>query len=185
MQRCFAPARFIPTLPSMKRLLLAFLITTTAGFAESSFPGISSIMTLQEFHDAGLDKLSPDQLKTLDKAIVRHYAGAVKTAAGKQATQLADKAFALKEERSLLQRFGLPDISFSDDWRSKPALTGTFVRWVGGNSFQLDNGQIWKGVEPIRYELKNRDISTAHRPHGQFALIVDGKNTTIRIIRVK
>lgn len=169
----------------MKRLLLAFLITTTAAFAESSFPGIQSIMTLQEFHDAGLDKLTPAQLKALDGAIIKHYDGVIKAAASQEANQLAEEAFAIQQERSLLERFGLPDISFSDDWRSKPALTGTVTRWVGGNSFQLDNGQIWEGNEPIRYELKNKEIAIEHRPHGQFALIVEGKNTTIRVRRVK
>lgn len=169
----------------MKRLLLAFLITSTAAFADTSFPGVTSIMSLQEFHTAGLDKLTPEQLKALDSAILRHFDGAVKSAAKQEATKLASESYALEEERSLLQRFGLPSLSLSQDWRSKPVLTGRVTRWVGGNSFQLENGQIWEGGEPIVYELVDRVIEISPRPNGTFALVVDGKNTTIRIHRVK
>lgn len=169
----------------MKRLLLAFIITTTAVFAESPFPGVASILSLQEFHDAGLDKLSPEQLKILDKAIVDHYADVVKTAATKQGNQIAQQSMEQERERNLLQRFGLPSISFSQDWRNKPSLTGIVTNWVGGNSFKMDNGQIWEGTEPITVELLNRSVEIAPRPSEQFALIVDGKNTTIRVRRVK
>ena len=168
----------------MKRLLLAFLIISTAAFAENSFPGIQSIMSLREFHDAGLDKLTPAQLKALDLAIKGHYDTAVKTAVTQKADKIAQENFALEEERSLLQRFGLP-LSLSQDWRDKPSLTGVVTRWVGGNKFQLENGQIWEGGEPIPYELVNKTIEISPRPNGQFALIVDGKNTTIRIFRRK
>ncbi len=169
----------------MKRLLLAFLITSTAAFAETSFPGVTSIMSLKEFHAAGLDKLTPEQLKALDGAIMRHFEGAVKTAVKKEANKIAQDTIALEEERTLLQRFGLPSISLAQDWRSKPGLTGRVTRWVGGNSFQLENGQIWEGSEPIVYELVDKEIEISPRPNGQYALIVDGKNTTIRIHRVK
>lgn len=170
---------------AMKRLLLAFLITSTTAFADTSFPGVTSIMSLKEFHAAGLDKLSPEQLKALDGAIMRHFEGAVKTAAKQEANKIASETIALEEERSLLQRFGLPSLSLTQDWRNKPALTGRVTRWVGGNSFQLENGQIWEGGEPIVYELVDKEIEISPRPNGQFALVVDGKNTTIRIRRVK
>ena len=97
----------------MKRLLLAFLITSTATFADTSFPGVTSIMSLKEFHAAGLDKLTPEQLKALDGAILRHFEGAVQTAAKQEANKIASETIALEEERSLLQRFGLPSISVS------------------------------------------------------------------------
>ena len=57
--------------------------------------------------------------------------------------------------------------------------------WVGGNSFKLDNGQVWEGLETITFELANRDVEIQPRPAGGFALTVDGKNTTIRVNRIK
>src|SRR5690606_29789085 len=111
-----------------------------------SFPGIQSIMTLQQFHDAGLDKLTPAQLTALDNAIKNHYDTAVKTVIVEK-TKVTQDDFATEQERSLLERFGLP-LSLSQDWREEPSLSGTVTRWVGGNSFKMDNGQIWEGTEP-------------------------------------
>jgi hypothetical protein len=56
---------------------------------------------------------------------------------------------------------------------------------VGGNRFKLDNGQVWEGVEPIPFELVNREIAIEPRPGGHFSLTVEGKNTTVRIVRKK
>jgi hypothetical protein len=44
---------------------------------------------------------------------------------------------------------------------------------------------VWQGVDPIRMELSGRDIEIQPRPNGGFALVVDGKNTTMRVIRIK
>jgi hypothetical protein len=86
-------------------------------------------------------------------------------------------------ESSFLSRFGLPD--FSGDWRDQPGIKGRVLGWVGGNSFRLDNGQVWQGAEPIPFELVNRDVEIQPRPGGHFALQVEGKNTTVRVVRVK
>jgi hypothetical protein len=66
-----------------------------------------------------------------------------------------------------------------------PPLRAKFLKWEGGNRFKLDNGQVWEGAEPITYELAGRDLEIQARPHGQFALVVDGVNTTLRVIRLR
>jgi hypothetical protein len=168
----------------MKRLFFALLVTATTVCAETSFPGVENIMSLEEFHQAGLDKLTPEQITALNNAIVRHYVGTVDTQVAQKADSMR-KTIAEEERRSILQRFGLPDLSFSQDWKQEPGLNATVTNWVGGNSFKLDNGQVWEGLEPIPYELVNRKVTIAPRPNGQFALEIDGKNTTVRIRRVK
>jgi hypothetical protein len=169
----------------MKRFLLAFLITATAALAATTFPGLKAIMSPQEFHRAGLDQLTPDQLGVIDAALIRHYAGTVNAEAAQEATKIAQQTVAHEEKKSVLQRFGLPDISFTQEWKDQPALKAKVVGWVGGNSFKLDNGQVWAGSEPIPYELVNREVEIAPRPDRQFALIIEGKNTTVRVIRIK
>ena len=189
----------------MKRLLLAFLCFTPFAFAEESFPGLQAIMTAEEFRQSGLYRLSPAQLKAVNDAIVRHYTGTVETAAQQQAAQIADKIVEQKveqiaqqkaeqiaqekiaqhEKKSLLQRFGLPEIGFDQDWKDQASIHGKVLGWVGGNSFRMDNGQVWEGVEPIPVELVNRNIEIAARPNSQFVLIVEGRNTTVRIRRIK
>ena len=129
--------------------------------------------------------LTANQLAVLDTAIVRFYANTMKSQVSTEATQIAEKMRQADRESSFLNRFGLPDISFSQEWRDQPGITARVSGWVGGNSFRLDNGQVWQGIEPIPFELVNREVEIQPRPGGHFALAVEGKNTTVRVIRVK
>lgn len=168
----------------MKRLLLAFALTASIATAENRFPGIESIMSLEEFRNAGLDKLSPAEIAVLNQAITKHLEGTIKTEVAKQSDDIR-KAAAEEERRNILARFGLPQIDLTQDWKNEPVLAATVTGWVGGNSFKLDNGQVWEGTEPITYELKGKSVRILPRPGGHFSLEVDGKNTSIRIRRVK
>jgi|UniRef100_UPI00404B8D0C hypothetical protein len=169
----------------MNRLLLVFILSTSALFADANFPGVKAIMSPAEFQSAGLDLLTPDQLTALNAAIVRHYVGTVETVAAQQANQIAQETITRHEKQSILERFGLPDFSINQEWKEEPGIVGTVTKWVGGNSFKLDNGQIWEGQEPIPFELVNRKVEIKPRPNGMFALEVEGQNTTVRIRRVK
>jgi hypothetical protein len=84
----------------------------------------------------------------------------------------------------MLERFGLPMFD-QTDWRDVPPLRATVTSWLSANRFKLDNGQVWEGMEPITYELPGKPVEIRARPHGQFALTVDGKNTTLRVKRVR
>ena len=165
----------------MKRLLALLLLAASVASAQTPlFPGLKSIMSAEEYERAGLNQLTPDQLAVVDAAIMRHYTEAANIA---PTAPVNGQNMGLDDNRSWLSRFGLPDLG--SDWRGAPSLKAKCTGWVGGNSFKLDNGQVWEGSEPIPYELANRDIEIQPRPGGLFALIVEGKNTTIRVRRVK
>jgi hypothetical protein len=166
----------------MKTLLALFLLTAGAAFAQSNFPGIKVIMTPEEFARAGLSVLTPDQLGVIDAAIIRHYTHTVKKAATEEAVTISQQVVATEKKKSWLSHFGIPEAA---DTSTPTALSAHCTGWVGGNSFALDNGQVWEGIEPITVEIANRDIEIQPRPLGGFALVVEGKNTTIRVRRVK
>jgi hypothetical protein len=88
-------------------------------------------------------------------------------------------------QRGLWKRFGLPNMFGNVDWRKLPSLSARVLAWEGGNRFKLDNGQVWEGSEPITYELVGAEIEIQARPFGQFALIVNGKDTKLRVIRLR
>ena len=170
------------------RLALGLLLLFPLALARADiFPGLKVIMTPEDYARAGLDKLSPDQIGVIDAALIRHFNAAVNVVAERKAAdQVAaatTQAVATERKRGVLERFGLP--SFSNDWKSEPILKARATGWVGGNSFALDNGQVWEGIEPINFELAGRDIEIQPRPAGAFALIIEGKNTTVRVRRLK
>jgi hypothetical protein len=172
----------------MKTLFALLLLTATTILAQAepaaTFPGLRAVMPPEDFARAGLAGLTSDQLGLIDAAIIRHYTRTVVTAANQQAAQIVQQT-TVEKKRSFLDRFGLPDLSFSQDWRDTPSLKAHCTGWTGGNSFKLDNGQEWEGFEPITVEVAGHDIEIQARPSGQFALIVDGENTTLRVHRIK
>lgn len=175
---------YLQTLP-MKTLFTLFLLTACTALAESPFPGLKIVMTPEEYARAGLDALTPDQIGVIDAAIIRHYMRTVNVAATQQAEQITQQAITDDRQRTWLSRIGLPDISLTQDWKTLPSVKARCTGWVTGNSFKLDNDQVWEGLDPIRMELSGHDVEIQARPNGAFALIVDGKNTTMRVTRVK
>ena len=57
-------------------LLVAFLLLVVSATAQSSFPGLKSVLTQAEWERAGLDRLTPDQIGVIDAALIRHQNGA-------------------------------------------------------------------------------------------------------------
>lgn len=167
----------------MKTLLALFLLTAATALADGPFPGLKIIMTPEEYARAGLEGLTPDQIGVIDAAIIRHYVGTVSAAATQQAEEIVQQTAADEKQASWLSRVGLPEIG--GNWQDQPSVKARCTGWVTGNSFKLDNDQVWEGVEPIRMELSGREIEIQPRPNGHFGLVVDGKNTTMRVIRIK
>lgn len=179
----------IPLLSALllpRELLVASLVLVAASCpAAEIFPGLKAILTPAEWQRAGLDRLSPDQIGVIDAALIRQQAG---TTAQLQAELLTARAtttsVTAEQKKGLLQRFGLPLFEESE-WRSLPPLQAKVLKWESPNRFKLDNGQVWEGFETITYELVGKDIEIQARPHGQFTLIVDGVNTTLRVMRLR
>jgi hypothetical protein len=126
------------------------------------------------------------------EALIRHFKAAVSVAAQRQAAAETNSpataattaaAIAADRKRGVLERFGIPTLN--GDWRSEPVLKARATGWVGGNSFALDNGQVWEGTETIPFEIAGREIEIQPRPAGAFALSIEGKNTTVRVRRIK
>lgn len=171
----------------MKTPLLVLFLALMAGVASAqpAFPGLKAVLSEAEWKRAGLDRLTPDQLGVIDAALIRHQAAL----AAQHRTEVAQAAAAAPAARpapspGVMERFGLPLFDRAD-WRSLPPLRARVTQWQGGNRFILDNGQVWEGYEPITYDLIGKEIEIQARPHGQFALVVDGVNTTLRVMRLR
>ena len=165
-------------------LFVTFLLLVLSASAQSSFPGLKAVLTKAEWERAGLDKLTPDQIGVIDAALIRQQSGATSQLQAEIAKVRQEASPTSPASPGFFSRFGLPLFNDSD-WRSMPPLKAKVTKWEGGNRFRLDNGQVWEGFEPITYELPGKDIEIQARPHGQFALIVEGENTTLRVMPLR
>ena len=161
-------------------LLCLALVTTVS--AQTAFPGLKEVLTAAEWQRAGLDRLTPDQLGVLDAALIRYQATLL---AARPASPAPVSVAEPRPEpkRGWMERFGLPVVD--GEWRDVPPLKAKVVAWETANRFRLDNGQVWEGFEPITYELVGKAIEIQARPAGRYALIVEGQNTTIRVMRLR
>ena len=166
--------------------VLLFLCAIGAANAQTSVPGIKAILTESEWKRAGLDRLTPDQIGVIDAALIRHQLGATTElrAELETARKEVSAVVEIKRERTILERFGLPILS-DVDWRELPPLRAKVVSWETANRFKLDNGQLWEGMEPIPYELVGKAVEIEARPGGRFQLSVEGRATTLRVIRLR
>jgi hypothetical protein len=185
------------------RLLTPCLVFTSAVIAQSSFPGLKSILSEAEWKRAGLDKLSPDQIGVIDAALIRHQAGGTRAvvatapAAANGAAPVAPTvvvppepppgatpAEAAAARSRFWDKFGLGKFT-SGDWRSQPPMKAKVTGWQGANRFVIDTGQVWEGVEQIPYEILGQEITIMARAAGAFAMKLNETSVEVLVRRVK
>lgn len=109
----------------MKKLLLGTALVALAlplAAEEGQFPGVKGLMTAQEYEDAGLNQLSPEQLKALDQWLIRYTAW--------EAPAIRQSVQEVKE----IER----------DHEVTANIKPPFEGWDGKTYFYLDNGQVWQ-----------------------------------------
>ena len=147
-------------------LLLGVVCVASA----QSFSTLEERMTAAQFHAAGLDKLSPEELAQLNAWLQENLASGATAAA-----PVAD-------------RTGLPSTQASDSTAVRNRITGEFRGWTGKTTFHLDNGQVWQQVGNDRWEgvtLDNPQVTIAPAFMGSWRLKVDGYNTATKVKRIR
>lgn len=149
-------------------LLIAALTAAPVLHAQQSFSSLEERMSAAEFKAAGLDKLSPEELKTLDEWLRTHGTGSTQmvTSTGKPVFYPSESA--RKGEQS--------------------HLVGHFSGWSGSSTFTLDNGQVWKQAESGSYACPERDnpgVTLKPMLLGSWLMYVEGCNQSVRVQRVR
>lgn len=122
-------------------LMIAALSAAAGSAANASpakdkdFPGIQKLMTAQEFAGAGLDKLTPEQMRALDDWLVRYTAG----------------------EAYVVQTTSEEVGAAVPEFRIEARILAPFSGWTGQTLFRLDNGQVWRQRIKGRYVFDGDD----------------------------
>jgi hypothetical protein len=147
---------------------LILLVTATAAGAQTPPPSLEERMSQAEFHAAGLDKLSPDELAQLNAWLGAHGGATTKyvTASGSPVFY-PDSA-----EREAIETH----------------LVGTFDGWKGHTVFTLDNGQQWQQAESGSFSynaLKEAKVKIKPMLLGSWLMYVESCGCSVRVNRIK
>ncbi len=158
-----SPIRLLPSLAS----LLAVLVAAGAQAAERST--LEQRMTIDEFKSAGLDQLTPDQLRYLNEWL------------GNKG--VAASVAPLKKRDGTLEYY--PDDSDREVIESR--IVGPFEGWRGRTIVKLENGQKWQQSESgSRGDVNMSGPAVTIKPMsmGSWLMVVKGCNCSVRVKRI-
>jgi hypothetical protein len=154
--------------PSVLTLLLSLSSTIAAAAAQTQPATLEERMSQAELRAAGLDRLSPEELKYLNEWLRLHGAGNPQVI-----TPAGEPVF-------------YPDSSARDTVESH--IVGQFTGWHGKTIFKLDNGQEWRQAESGAYDAgKFEDPVVRIKPMllGSWLMYVEGCGCSVRVQRIK
>jgi len=150
---------------------------------EAGFSSLEERMTLGEFEQAGLDKLSADELATLNSWIRLHSLGGEEFARAEASAENND---------NLPPSMQTNRMGFSDyQGKEKPitsTIVGSFEGWRGDTEFELANGMIWKQSEQDLLGVRPREDQQVTIEPGFLSawyLKIEGINKRLRVRRIK
>lgn len=129
----------------MSRLLIAILALTLSSTlradGDSGFPGVEKLMSPEEFSEAGLDKLGPEERNALNRWLIRYTAW--------QAPEIRQTSEEVKEVEKAFEL--------------RSSVKQPFKGWSGKTYFYLDNGQVWQQRTAGKYYYGGDDTSIVIR----------------------
>jgi hypothetical protein len=154
--------------------LVAFCLAMPLS-AEDGFSSLEEQMTGTEFTEAGLEKLTPAELASLNAWIRRHSLGTLDAPAA-----AAPSAAAGQDRRG-----------FDDEDDESPIssqLVGTFSGWDGQTVFKLANGMIWIQADKDKHfvkELRNPTVVIEKGFLTGWRLRVEGDDEDCKVRRIQ
>jgi|SRR5579885_114496 len=144
--------------------VLCLLLSALPAFGQQ-FSSLEERMSGADFKAAGLDKLSPEELKYLDNWLQTHQPVKMVSPSGKP-------VFYADEDRKEFETH----------------LVGTFSGWSGNTQFTLNNGQVWRQAESGSNScptITNPKVTIKPMILGSWLMYVQGCNDSVRVERVK
>jgi len=155
-------------MPRLIATALALLLTAAAA-AAAEFSSLEERMSQAQFHAAGLDKLSPEELRTLNEWLKSHTGGTTMT---------------------LVTPSGAPVFYPKDSDREivESRIDGQFSGWRGKTVFKLENGQEWTQTESGSFSNGKYDhpkVRVKPMLLGSWLLSIEACGCSVRVERTK
>jgi hypothetical protein len=144
---------------------------------EQPFSSLEERMTGEEFEAAGLDKLTPSELRALNQWIrARSLATRDAPARATAAEALPDRPGTVPPKERMAR----------EPFQSR--IVGTFGGWSGDTEFELENGMVWRQAERARFRMQPVENPVVYlKPGfgGSWRLSVEGHNRSVRVERIE
>ncbi|MDO1528107.1 hypothetical protein QMK61_04600 [Fulvimonas sp. R45] len=158
---------------------LAFVLLAAAGAVHAqTMPSLQQSMDGATFHQAGLDKLSPQELQTLERWLAAHPGALLPPPSqARSATAAADRASG---------HAGFPPAKARPSREAIVShVAGRFRGWQPGDVLTLANGQRWRVVDDSALDtgraLDAPAITIKPGLVGGWLLKVEGYNASARV----
>ncbi len=168
------------------RITFALLLLAFAPLAWSqSTPQVANVeqqMSADEFKAAGLQKLSAQELATLNNWLQRKV--------GQETAKAVEVATAVAKEegRKEVTEKNRGFFDFGSSEPIKSTLVGEFRGLANGRQYTLANGQVWEQIEAASLagvRKTNPGVTIKPGLFNNWFLVVDGYNTAAKVRRVK
>lgn len=165
---------------------VAFILA--ASFVQArEFSSLEERMTGREFRDAGLHKLTEEELAELNRWIEMRSLAEGEVPAWATGAAAATTPAVTAEGPAAGDPRGL-ERGDGDRTEINSRIVGAFSGWSGDNVFELENGMVWKQVESGTFSVSTLE-SPEVRIHpgffGSWQLQVEGYNRRIRVERIR
>lgn len=162
-----------------RHLMLAALIACAApaAFAQQT---LEQRMTVEEFRAAGLDKLSAEELTSLNRWLQGREQQQA-SAAVEQAREEGREQARMETEAAAVGRSGGARETIESN------IAGEFTGFGQGHRYTLENGQVWEQVDASRLagvRLSSPAVTITPGAFGSWSLRINGYNTRARVKRV-
>ncbi len=174
----FRPVTAIATLLLASAVLPAF--AQQAG-------NLQERMSAAEFYDAGLNKLSAQELATLNQWLATHEGSSVGAGAASPAAAAADVSSAAAAEPAIQPLAGTRRPSTKRQ-AFQARVVGSFTGFSGDTLLSLDNGQQWQQVgddKPMCNAADSPQVKIKPTLFGNWLMDVPSCNLLVHVQRVK
>lgn len=134
------------------------------------------------FEEAGLERLSPEELTALTSWI-QTYMSERAESDDTLAVPRGERSFGLEQVTEAVA--ALFERESPEAMESR--IQGEFRGWSGNTIFHLENGQVWRQSGPGRFavRLDNPKVTIRRAALGSYLLSVEGYRSSVRVRRVR
>jgi hypothetical protein len=190
-------------------IFLALGVSISSAAEDKDSPEIRTLMTPEDFSEAGLDKLSESERAHLSEWVARYREGAIKgpPVPGKPSPKVAQdttptaasEGTSEATSETASESTGETTEEYPGGYRTQKevkkdkkvkyqlvAKVISFRGWSGKSLFRLDNGQVWQQRMPgkLRYNGTDSTVTITQNLMGKFVLEHQGTGRAVGVKRI-